>query len=214
MKIFGYKITFSAKWLVTIAFLLLSVRFIIIPLQIAIAFYQYPHPQSIFVLGGNIEREKAAAQLAKTYKNLPIVISSGNPPKYTKAIFQEAGVELSRLHLDYCAVDTVTNFTCSVSYFKQRNIHHVYLLTSDFHLPRAKAIAFFIFGSQGIAVTPISISSERASESRLSLLRDSFRSLVWVATGRSLISFHPRSRNQSGNFNTQNLINIEHHVTS
>ena len=90
--------------------------------------------QAIFVLGGGREREQAAIKLAQTYPQLPIWISSGAYPDWTKPYFQDAGIALSLLHLNYCAIDTLTNFTCLVKELKQQNIHHVYLLTSDFHL--------------------------------------------------------------------------------
>lgn len=194
MKLAVIKRAFSPKVLAKIALLLLLLRLGVIPIQIGIIHHQTPNPQAIFVLGGGREREKAAAQLAQAHPQLPIWISSGASPDWTKPYFQEAEIPLSRLHLNYCAVDTVTNFTCLVDELNQRKIHHVYLLTSDFHLPRAQVIGFFVFGSRNIAITPIGIPSRLQSEPSWKTLRDTFRSITWVFTGRSFLRFHTRER--------------------
>jgi uncharacterized SAM-binding protein YcdF (DUF218 family) len=89
-------------------------------------------------------------------------------------------------------VDTVTNFTSLVKEFKQRHIHHVYLITSDFHMPRSKAIANFVFGSRGIAFTPVPIPEQKFRESRLRIIRDSGRAILWIVTGHTGASLNPR----------------------
>ena len=189
----NYQLKQRLKWVVGILLLLIIIRIGIIPIQIAIAQHQSPEPQLIFVLGGGREREKAAAKLAKTYPQLPIWISSGTPSNWKKSYFQNLDISLSRLNLDFCAIDTVTNFTCLVDQFNQRNINHVYLLTSEFHLPRAQVIGFFIFGSHNIAITPIGIlQSPSKREPWLVTVRDSIRSIIWMLTGRTFVSFHPR----------------------
>lgn len=166
-----------------VGFLLISLS--IIPIQLALAFYQAPEPQTILTLGGGDEREKFTAEFAQNYPNLDIWVSTGIPPQQANAIFLAAGIPVNRVHLDYRASDTVTNFTTLVTNFKQRGIKHVYLITSDFHMPRAKAIATLVFGSQGIAFTPISIPSNKPRESMLRILRDSGRSLLWIVSGRT-----------------------------
>lgn len=191
-------VKYHLKWLAGFFLLLVIIRISFIPIQIAIAQHQSPKPQIIFVLGGGRERETAAAKLAKTYRQLPIWISSGDPPNLTKSYFQDFNVSLSRLHLDSCALDTVTNFTCLVDQFKQRQINHVYLLTSEFHLPRAQVIAFLVFGSHNIAITPIGIVQPPPKpEPWLATVRDSVRSIVWMLTGRTFVSFHPRERDRA-----------------
>lgn len=99
-----------------------------------------PIPQAIFVLGGGQSREVFAAKLAHQYPGLEVWISSGSPHETATEIFNEAGISLSRLHLDYRATDTVTNFTTMVEVFRQRNIEHAYLVTSDYHMRRRKVI--------------------------------------------------------------------------
>ncbi|MBD2358427.1 YdcF family protein [Tolypothrix sp. FACHB-123] len=155
----------------------------IIPLRIELASRQAPRPQAIFTLGGWRDREEFTAEFAKWYPSLEIWVSSGSPPDVAYKIFQTAGIPKSKLHLDYRATDTLTNFTTLVSDFKERQIHHLFLVTSDYHMPRAKAIAFFVLGSQGITVTPLPLTSNQPKEPRLRILRDIARSLLWIFTG-------------------------------
>jgi uncharacterized SAM-binding protein YcdF (DUF218 family) len=168
----------------------------IILLRLAIAFHQAPKPQAILVLGGDPGRETAAAQLARHYPGLEVWVSGGsNLPEPTFAVFNAAGVKRDRVHLDYRATDTVTNFTTLVADFKQRDIQHLYVVTSDFHIPRAQAIATLVLGSQGIAFTPVAIPSDRPSEDPARLVRDSVRSVLWIATGKTGASLGERMNN-------------------
>lgn len=155
-------------------------------LRLAIAVHQSPQPETILVLGGGTGREEAAAQLAKYYPKLTVWVSSGDgTPQAVYAIFRATGVAAERVHPDYRATDTVTNFTTLVPEFKQRQIRHLLLVTSDFHMPRARAIATVVLGSQGIAFTPVAVPSERQPESMLRIVRDIGRSLLWIATGKT-----------------------------
>jgi uncharacterized SAM-binding protein YcdF (DUF218 family) len=161
----------------------------IIPARLAIAYYQTPLPQAILTLGGPPDREEFTAQFAQSYPSLEIWVSSGIPPKQSRAIFRAAGIPDTRVHIDRRAVDTVTNFTSLVADFKRLEIHHIYLITTDFHMPRAKAIATIVLGSQGIAFTPVSIPSKQPTESWVRILRDSGRALLWIVVGRTGASF-------------------------
>jgi uncharacterized SAM-binding protein YcdF (DUF218 family) len=163
----------------------------VIPIRIAIAYYQAPYPQAILTLGGNSYREKFTAQFARKYPTLDIWVSSGLPLKQARNVFHNADIPNSRLHLDYRAVDTVTNFTSLVFDFKQRHIQHLYLITSDFHMPRAKFIAILVLGSQGITFTSVSIPSKQPRESITHILRDIGRSLLWIVSGRTGASLNP-----------------------
>lgn len=140
-------------------------------------------PQAIFVLGGEEEREIFGAKFAHTHPNLPVWISSGAPPKYAHRVFNKAGVAPENLHLDYQAIDTVTNFTTLVDRFESKGITSVYLVTSDDHIQRARAIGEIVFGSRGIKVKPVTFASGRPVEPLRKTVRDGFRSLLWLATG-------------------------------
>jgi len=163
----------------------------IIPVRLAIAYFQAPHPQAILTLGGSADREEFAAQLAQSDPNLEVWVSTGIPIHKSEQIFNGAGISSKRVHLDRRAVDTVTNFTTLVEDFKNRHIQHIYLVTSDFHIPRARAIAFVVLGSQGIAFTTLSLPSKLPKESKFRVLRDSSRALLWVITKRTGASLNP-----------------------
>jgi len=171
---------------------LILVLISIIPVRLAIAFYQAPLPQAILTLGGGEDREDFTAQFAQIHPSLEIWVSSGTPPNKARQIFQAAGIPNTRVHIDRRAVDTVTNFTSLVKDFKKRHYHHLYLITSDFHMPRAKAIATFVLGSQGIAFTPVSIPSNQPPESWLHILRDSGRAILWIVTGHTGANLNPQ----------------------
>jgi uncharacterized SAM-binding protein YcdF (DUF218 family) len=155
----------------------------IIPLRIELAVHQAPRPQAILMLGGSRDREEFTAQFAKWYPSLKIWVSSGSPPNVVYKIFQTAGISPDNLQVDYRAVDTVTNMTTLVSDLKECQIQHLFLITSQNHMPRAKAIAYLVLGSQGIAFTPLSVPSNQPNESRVRVLRDIVRSLLWIFTG-------------------------------
>jgi uncharacterized SAM-binding protein YcdF (DUF218 family) len=175
-------------FLLSIVLMLLST----IPIRLANAYHTTPQPQAIFTLGGGDSREVFTAEFAKAHPTLEIWVSSGSPRTLAEAIFRGADVSLARVHLDYRAVDTVTNFTSMVALFEQKKIRHLYLITSSFHMARAKTIAFFVFGSRGIAVTPIAIPSDSEPEPWYEILRDGVRSLFWLLTGRTGASLNPQ----------------------
>ncbi len=142
-------------------------------------------PQAIFVLGGEEEREIFAAKFAVAHPNLPVWISSGSPPNYTRRVFHKLGIDPNNLHLDYQASDTVTNFTTMVDRFEARGITSVYLVTSDAHIQRARMIGEIVFGSRGIKVKPLTITTTRSVEPLQKTVRDGVRSLIWLTTGYS-----------------------------
>ena len=142
-------------------------------------------PQAVLVLGGHEERERYAAKLANQHPQLPIWVSSGSPQDYVKKIFIKEGISRDRLHLDYRARDTVTNFTTLVDELKARGIKSVYLITSENHMTHAKIIGEIVFGSRGIALQPIAVPSKNPPEPVEKCLRDGVRSIFWLITGHT-----------------------------
>lgn len=142
-------------------------------------------PQAVLVLGGALDREVFAAEFAKEHPDLPIWVSSGSNPEYSEWVFSKAGVVGDRLHLDYRAVDTVTNFTTLVREFKSRGITSIYLITSDYHMRRASVIGEIVLGSQGIDFKPVAVASEQSPESLNKAIRDGARAVLWVTTGQT-----------------------------
>lgn len=143
-------------------------------------------PEAILVLGGStksLEREKFTAKFAKEHPSIPIWISGGSPKAPTKKVFVKQGVDLRRLHLDYDAVDTVTNFTTLVDELEARKIRKVYLVTSDYHMRRASVIGEIVLGSRGIDFKAVSIPSDVPPEPIQKSVRDGVRSILWLTTG-------------------------------
>lgn len=171
----------------------LAVWISIIPAKIAIATYQAPVPQAIFVLGSDSQRMEFAAKFWHSHTNLDIWVSDFRANlDFNHSIFQEFGVSNQRLRLDGRATDTVTNFTTLAADFVNQKLQHIYLITSDYHMRRAKAIATIVLGSQGIAVTPITVTSQGdKSESLVRVLRDCSRSIMWILSGRTGASLNP-----------------------
>ncbi|WP_083764445.1 YdcF family protein [Picosynechococcus sp. PCC 7002] len=143
-------------------------------------------------MGGDSRREAFTASFAQQHPTLGIWVSSSIPTPQATAIFQQAAIPENRLHIDHRAIDTVTNFTTLVKDFSDRHIQHVYLITSDFHMRRAQAIAFFVFGSRGIITTPIPIPSNQPNETLWHVSRDIGRAILWIITGRTGVSLHPQ----------------------
>jgi uncharacterized SAM-binding protein YcdF (DUF218 family) len=154
-----------------------------IPTRLAIARWQAPEPQAILTLGGRPTREIFTAEFARYHPELKIWVSSGLLPEKARPIFRQQGVSDDRLNLDYRALDTVTNFTTVVKDLKSQNIHHIYLITSDYHMPRAQAIAVIVLGSHGITFTAIPVPSTKSPENGFHITRDIIRSFVWLLTG-------------------------------
>lgn len=141
------------------------------------------NPEAMLVLGGHEERERYAAKLAREHPQLPIWLSSGSPQAYAREIFENAGIKSDRLHFDYTASDTLTNFTTLVDKLKAQGIDSVYLITSENHMQRAKIIGDIVFGSRGIKFEPISVPSKNPPEPFEKSLRDGARAVFWLITG-------------------------------
>jgi uncharacterized SAM-binding protein YcdF (DUF218 family) len=185
--IFCQKSTFISLFLLGLS----SAFLISFPLKSAIAVIQNPQPQAILILGGSPQREIFTAQFANLYPQLPIWLSSGSQETISRQIFGNAGINLDRLHLDNRATDTVTNFTSLVNDFQKQKIKHIYLVTSDYHISRASAIAMIVLGSKGIAFSPITVPEKSLPESSFKIIRDTIRALIWVITGHTGSSLNP-----------------------
>lgn len=146
-------------------------------------------PEAILVLGGAEEREHHAARMARQHPDLEIWVSSGSPRWYAERVFARAGVAPTRVHLDYRALDTVTNFTTLADELRARGIDSVYLVTCDRHMLRARLIGEIVFGSRGILLKPASVSSGRVLPAEAQkAARDGLRALLWVVADRAKFS--------------------------
>jgi len=177
-------------------FLLLAIVTVLIilgsiPVKIALTQVQVPHPKAILMLGGNLDRDHLTADFAQKHPNLPLWISVGYRNR-SRQIFAKANINPDRLHYNNRATDTVTNFTTMVEPLQKNDIRHVYLITSDYHMARSRAITTIVFGSRGIIITPVEVSSNRKPETKLHIARDVVRSIIWLFTGFTGASLNPR----------------------
>lgn len=145
-------------------------------------------PSSIVILGGGIRREILAAQLAQSYPNLPIIVSSGSSlPCLYRVFVVENKVGWRRLKVDFKATDTLTNFTALVPYLQSNQPRKVFMITSKGNLPRAVVLAWLIWGSQGIAIKPVLVEGAGNNESWLKTFADSIRAIAWVVLGERTV---------------------------
>lgn len=179
-------------WSILVVIVGISALAGVISIRLVIAQHQAPIPQALLVLEGNTDRIRFAAQFSKSHPTLPIWVS-GNPEGYhlNQSIFRQAGVPLHQVHYDFCATDTVTNFTCNADEFVDRHIQHVYVVTSRHHMSRSLAIAAIVFGSRGITSTPLEVPSDRTVESWLRTVRDCIRCVIWLVTGWTTANLNP-----------------------
>ena len=114
--------------------------------------------------------------------SLPVVVSSA--ALRGAAPFVAAGVAAHRVTVDDSATDTVSNFTAAWPLLTALGARHVLVLTSAGHAPRASAVAALTLGARGVGATVVPLrSGGGAAESRLRLLRDAARALLWALTG-------------------------------
>ncbi len=161
---------------------------------------QFLTPPVALVLGGAPERERFAAQFAKAHPTVEIWVSSGSNPEYAQWVFEEARIPVEQWHLDYQAVDTVTNFTTLVDELEARNIEDVYLITSDYHMRRASVVAQIVLGSRGISFKPVAIPTEQVPERPETVMRevrDGARSILWLVTGKTGSEWRENSKEES-----------------
>ena len=149
-----------------------------------------PAPQLILVLGGDVERERVAGELAKR-DGLPVLVSGGSNPEYASWQFGRQGLDAGRVQLDYRATDTLSNFTSVVDELKGAKVRHVLLVTSRDHMARALLVGRIVAGSRGIALTPVEVpcGNRCTPEGGRKVWSDGARAALWVLTGRDLRSW-------------------------
>lgn len=147
-----------------------------------------PPPQMILVLGGDADREAAAARLARV-DGLPVVVTGGTNPEYAHWLFQQKeGLPSRQVQLDYRARDTVSNFTSLVDDLRKSRIRHALLVTSTDHMERALLVGRIVAGSRGIHLTPVPVPCGELCvvEGRRRLWGDGARAALWVISGQDI----------------------------
>ncbi|MGF1478811.1 MAG: YdcF family protein [Cyanophyceae cyanobacterium] len=150
---------------------------------------------ALLVLGGSIQREIHAAQLAKQYPELPIVISQGADDPCVFLIFQREQARLDKVWLERCADSTFGNFFFGIPILRRLDVHKVKVVTSATHLPRAKWLAQILLGAHGIWVEPEIVTEKGVPGNQESVLKtglDVLRSLLWSPLSQAI--YPPCSR--------------------
>ena len=149
-----------------------------------------PQPQLILVLGGDVERERVAGDLARR-DGLPVLVSGGSNPEYAHWLFDRQGVDAGRVQLDYRATDTLSNFTSVVDELRRAKVRHVLLVTSSDHMERALLVGRLVAGSRGIGLTPVAVPcwDRCRPENWRKVWGDGLRAALWVVTGRDVRSW-------------------------
>ena len=148
-------------------------------------------PQLILVLGGDIDREVAGIKIAKEL-NIPLIISGGSNSQFSDWLIKEGGISEDLVKRDYRAKDTLTNFTSIIDDLNEEEITHILLITSKYHIERAKVVCEIIASSRGIRLTSLSIpcksfcSVKEQKESVPKRNIDFVRSIIWVTTGKDI----------------------------
>ncbi|HEY9809481.1 MAG TPA: YdcF family protein [Halomicronema sp.] len=172
---------------------LIATGILTLSFRIALTKILVPEPQVILVLGGDPRRLQFATQFWQNHQKLNLWISdSPELTKFNINIVERIGIPKNKIYFSP-ATDTVTNFTGIVNDLTKLNLKHLYLITSNSHLPRSRAIATIVLGSRGIIATPIGLHIPlEMQEDRWRTIRDCFRSILWVLTGRTGATFNPR----------------------
>lgn len=145
----------------------------------------------ILHLGGDIRRGNEALKLLDQHPGASVLVSSeGNDPiKW----YQDHGATVKH---DTEAWDTVTNFTYTFERIKRDySPDEIIVVTHDWHMPRAIAIANAVYLFRGIKITPgpYTDGSTRDSD-RDHLAVDRLRALLWRFTG--VLLFHGSTYDQ------------------
>jgi|GEM_PF-1248578 hypothetical protein len=141
----------------------------------------------VLVLGGSIRREMYSAQYARSHPQIPILISTGSLPPCIYLIFERDNAPMDRVWLENCAYSTFYNFFYSLPILERWQVHHVELITSASHLPRAIWMARISLGLHGIWVEANivpEIGRPGNQESRLKTLLDVTRTGLWAVVSQ------------------------------
>lgn len=190
LSIFRLKIV--RKVLLTSASLLIIASLVALSSQIMLLRSASQKPVDLFfVLGGSIRREIYVSQLAKQFPQTRILISTGSDDPCILKLFERINAPIEQVWLEKCADSTFGNFFFTLPIFKRWQVHHIKLITSASHLPRAKWMAQILLGAHGIWVE-VDVVEETGipgnQESILKTTLDMTRTLLWAVASHGL---HP-----------------------
>jgi uncharacterized SAM-binding protein YcdF (DUF218 family) len=139
----------------------------------------------VLELGGNIARMDKAVGLAKANSSAYLIVSSEGDPAGCLQKIKNAGLDPSRVILDYTAWDTVTNFTNTKRIIDSLAPDELMVVTDGFHMLRSMSIARLIYFGSKIKVTAHPSSPADRQESRKLVILDTIRAAVSRFTGQT-----------------------------
>jgi uncharacterized SAM-binding protein YcdF (DUF218 family) len=140
----------------------------------------------VLELGGNIARMDKAIELAKANSQSYLIVSSEGDPAGCLQKIKDAGLDPSRVILDYTAWDTVTNFTNTKRIIDVLKPDELMVVTDGFHMLRAMTIARLVYFGSKLKVTAHPSSPADHQESRKLVVLDTIRAAVSRFTGQTL----------------------------
>jgi uncharacterized SAM-binding protein YcdF (DUF218 family) len=137
---------------------------------------------TVIELGGNISRLPHACRVALALPDAQLIISSEGGAQQCLQTALDAGLPRERIHLDYQAWDTVTNFTKTAALVKSLGTTDLHVVTDGFHMRRSIGIALIVYAMTGIRCHA-EPSSNGDPEPWCLTSEDWLRALVWRLTG-------------------------------
>jgi uncharacterized SAM-binding protein YcdF (DUF218 family) len=140
----------------------------------------------VLELGGNIARMDKAVELAKANPSAYLIVSSESDPASCLQKIKNAGLDPSRVILDYTAWDTVTNFTNTKRIIDSLAPDELMVVTDGFHMLRSMSIARLIYFGSKIKVTAHPSSPVNRKEDLRLVILDTIRAAISRFTGQTL----------------------------
>lgn len=106
----------------------------------------------IICLGGDYHRNQTAAELAKQNPTAVVLVSSDGPVELGAPYYKDLE---SRVFWDFNAWDTISNFTETYNWIKEKDPKKLWVVTSDYHMKRSMAIAGPVWFSRNVEVIPV-----------------------------------------------------------
>jgi uncharacterized SAM-binding protein YcdF (DUF218 family) len=135
-------------------------------------------------LGGNWRRIQRTIQQAKWCPNSMVVISSEGNQGLIREALAQARIRPERVVFDAAAYDTVGNFTDTYPLIRRLNGRTVYVVTSDWHMRRAMAIARVCYFGRGIRAVACPWPDNPSKKDLGGACWDLWRTLQWRLTGK------------------------------
>jgi uncharacterized SAM-binding protein YcdF (DUF218 family) len=142
----------------------------------------------VLSLGGNINRLDTSIELVKQNPGSYLYISSENDPASCLQKVHDAGLDPTKVFLNYYAWDTVTNFTNTKPSLGSLNPDEILVVTDGYHMLRAMTIGRIIYFGSNIKLTGHPSSPKDHDEPTKEVILDAIRAVISRFTGITLFS--------------------------